>query len=313
MKFDVGVPSGAIKHFVSWVGDGDLADFAVCAEDVGFDSVHVTDHPFPNDAWLSNGGHQAFDPFVALAVMASVTSSIRLRTNLLVSGYRHPYVMARSIGSLDVLSHGRVIVGMGAGYLEAEFDAIGADFSNRGMLFDEAISAMKAAWSGESVSRSSTEFAVDGHTMLPAPTQAPHPPIWIGGNSRAAKRRAAVSADGWIPMAANTTLASITLTAELTTIEQLATEIRDVAVRRDDAGVTAPFDIAFSSFGLPSASDDPDGERARQVVRTLENIGVTWMTLPCRGRSLEACRDELAWLGDNVIGPYSHDNQQNNQ
>jgi probable F420-dependent oxidoreductase len=312
MKFDVGVPSGAIKHFVSWVGDGDLADFAVCAEEVGFDSVHVTDHPFPNDSWLSNGGHQAFDPFVALSLMASVTNSIRLRTNLLVSGYRHPFVMARSIASLDVLSHGRVITGMGAGYLKAEFEAIGADFSNRGRLFDEAIDAMKAAWSGESVSLTG-EFAVEAHTMLPAPAQTPHPPIWIGGNSAAAKRRAATMADGWIPMAANPTLASITLTAELTTIEQLAAEIRDVAARRDSAGISAPFDVAFSSFGLPSASDDPNGDDARAVVQTLEDAGVTWMTLPCRGRSLDACRDELAWLGENVISPYNRKNEPDNQ
>ena len=79
MKFDVGVPSGAIKHYEQWVGDGHLKDFAVHAEQAGIDGVNVTDHPFPEDSWLANGGHHAFDPFVALSSMAAVTDRIRLR------------------------------------------------------------------------------------------------------------------------------------------------------------------------------------------------------------------------------------------
>ena len=171
MKFDVGVPSGAIKHFDSWVGDGDMSDFAVAAEQAGLDSVHVTDHPFPEDSWLASGGHQAFDPFVALATMSAVTTTIGLRTNLLVSGYRHPYLMARSIASLDRLSGGRMIVGMGAGYLEAEFDVLGADFASRGKRFDEALAAMADAWSGETVDRPDGFYPAQGHTMLPMPSQ----------------------------------------------------------------------------------------------------------------------------------------------
>ena len=148
MKFDVGVPSGAIKHYETWVGDGQLHDFAVAAERAGLDAVNVTDHPFPDDEWLSHGGHHAFDPFVALSSMAAVTTTIGLRTNLLVAGYRNPYMTARSVASLDVLSGGRVIVGMGAGYLRSEFEVLGADFGQRGKMFDETIEAMTAAFGG---------------------------------------------------------------------------------------------------------------------------------------------------------------------
>lgn len=303
MKFDIGVPSGAIKHYVSWVGEGQLLDFAVSAEMAGFDSVHVTDHPFPEDAWLANGGHHAFDPFVALTSMAAVTRTIRLRTNLLVAGYRSPYLMARSIASLDRLSHGRMIVGMGAGYLEAEFDALGADFAGRGKRFDEAIEAMTAAFTGESVDREGGLYPASGHSMLPTPVQQPRPPLWVGGNSAAAKRRAATLADGWIPMPANPVMAEITGTTTLTTFEQLRDEIADVHGRREEAGRTAEFDIAFGAFGMPGADDDPDGERMREVITEHEDIGVTWMSLPCRGRSLTACQEEIAWLGERVIGP----------
>jgi alkanesulfonate monooxygenase SsuD/methylene tetrahydromethanopterin reductase-like flavin-dependent oxidoreductase (luciferase family) len=145
LKFDVGVPSGAIKHFEAWVGEGSLNQFAVAAEKAGIDAVNVTDHPFPEDAWMASGGHHAFDPFVALSSMAAVTTRIALRTNLLVAGYRNPYLMARSIASLDVLSRGRVIVGMGAGYLKPEFEVLGGDFGHRGKKFDEAIEAGCAA------------------------------------------------------------------------------------------------------------------------------------------------------------------------
>src|ERR1700730_1353380 len=167
LRFDVGVPSGAIKHFEAWVGEGSLNDFAVAAEKAGMDAVNVTDHPFPEDSWMANGGHHAFDPFVALSSMAAVTTTIGLRTNLLVAGYRNPYMTAPSIASLDVLSGGRMIVGMGAGYLQAEFDVLGGDYGRRGKKFDETIEAMTAAWSGQSVHRGEGFFPAEGHTMLP--------------------------------------------------------------------------------------------------------------------------------------------------
>src|SRR5205814_10138786 len=101
---------------------------------------------------------------------------IGLRTNLLVAGYRNPYMTARSVASLDVLSHGRAIIAMGAGYLRAEFDVLGGDFSHRGKLFDDGIEAMTAAWTGESVHRVGA-CPADGHSMLPRPLQPPRPPI----------------------------------------------------------------------------------------------------------------------------------------
>jgi probable F420-dependent oxidoreductase len=304
MKFDVGVPSGAIKHFETWVGEGDLNEFAVAAEEAGLDAVNVTDHPFPEDSWLANGGHHAFDPFVALSSMSAVTSTIGLRTNLLVAGYRNPYMAARSIASLDVLSGGRVLVGMGAGYLRAEFEVLGADFSTRGKRFDEAIEAMSAAWSGKSVDREGTFYPAHGHSMVPVPIQRPRPPIWVGGNSAAAMRRAALLADGWLPFPQPAVMAAITGSPALTSLDDLKAGIDEVHRLRNEAGLDGNFDIAFASFDRPDPVGDPSGERFRERLAAYEDVGVTWLTLGCHGRTLTACKEELAWLAEAVVGPY---------
>lgn len=302
MKFDVGVPSGAIKHFESWVGDGQLNELAVAAEAAGIDSIHVTDHPFPEDTWLANGGHHAFDPFVALTSMAAVTERIRLRTNLLVAGYRNPYLTARSIASVDVLSHGRIIVGMGAGYLEPEFGVLGGDFAGRGRRFDDAIAAMVAAWTGQSVDRDG-DFPAHGHSMLPRPVQQPRPPIWIGGNSRAALRRAAQLADGWIVLPQGEAMSRITRSPPLQGLDDLERAVDQLRELRAESGRTEPFDIASSPF-LPRGTSDPDGERLREAIDAVEQIGVTWVSIGVNGRSLDACKDELAWLSENVVAPH---------
>jgi probable F420-dependent oxidoreductase len=304
MKFDVGVPSGAIKHFETWVGKGDLNEFAVAAEEAGLDAVNVTDHPFPEDSWLANGGHHAFDPFVALSSMSAVTSTIGLRTNLLVAGYRNPYMAARSIASLDVLSGGRVLVGMGAGYLRAEFEVLGADFSTRGKRFDEAIEAMSAAWSGTSVDREGIFYPAHGHSMVPVPIQRPRPPIWVGGNSAAAMRRAALLADGWLPFPQPAVMAAITGSPALTSLDDLKAGIDEVHRLRSEAGLDGNFDVAFASFDRPDPVGDPSGERFRERLADYEAVGVTWLTLGCHGRTLTACKEELAWLAEAVVGPY---------
>ena len=176
-----------------------IAEIASAIETAGFDACFVTEHPFPTDEWLGTGGHHALDPFVSLAIAAGATSTLRLHTNLLVLSYRNPFLTAKAIASLDAASGGRVIMGVGAGYLEGEFAALGADFGTRNDVTDEAIVAMKAAWTGETVAMKGERFEAAGNTMQPPPVQRPHPPIWIGGNSPRARRRTVDFAQGWSP------------------------------------------------------------------------------------------------------------------
>src|SRR5690348_8441543 len=114
-----------------------IAAISLAAEQAGFFAVYVTEHPMPGDDWLATGGHHALDPFVALSFAAAATSSIRLQTNLAVPAYRNPFLLAKSVASLDHLSGGRVILGVGAGYLEPEFRALGVDYAERNALTDE--------------------------------------------------------------------------------------------------------------------------------------------------------------------------------
>ena len=177
-----------------------LSAVAQAAERAGFYGVYVTEHPFPSDARLKAGvGHHSLDPLVPLSVAAAATRRLRLCTHILVLPYRNPFLTARGIASLDVVSGGRVVMGVGTGWMEEEFEALGVNFAERNQLTDEALGAIKLAWTQDDVKLQGAHFRAPGNTMLPKPVQKPHPPIYVGGNSRLAARRAGELGDGFMP------------------------------------------------------------------------------------------------------------------
>ena len=163
MRISLGLPTHRVDLGDELVSAGAIATQSRVAEAAGFDAVFVTDHPFPGEDWLVHGGHHALDPLIALSFAAAATTRLRLHTNLYIAAYRNPFVSAKAVATLDVLSAGRVILGIGAGYLEPEFAALGVDFAQRNDLTDEAITAMKAAWTGEKVERSGRTFDAPGN------------------------------------------------------------------------------------------------------------------------------------------------------
>src|SRR5262245_9205805 len=136
MRFSIGLPTDHVDRAAEFVTGDAVMECARAAEAAGFDSCFVTDHPAPDAKWLAAGGHHALDPFVALSFAAAATTRIRVQTHILVLPYRNPLLTAKSVLSLDVLSQGRVILGVAAGYLKAEFFALGADFDERNALTD---------------------------------------------------------------------------------------------------------------------------------------------------------------------------------
>jgi alkanesulfonate monooxygenase SsuD/methylene tetrahydromethanopterin reductase-like flavin-dependent oxidoreductase (luciferase family) len=162
---------------------------------------------------------------------------------------------------------------------------------------------MTAAFTGTTVERPDGFFPAVGHSMLPRPVQRPRPPIWVGGNSEAAMRRAALKADGWLPFPQPEVMARITGSPPLTSLDELKVMIAKVRQLREEAGLDGPFDIAFASFGRPDPEGDPDGHGYREQVAEYADAGVTWLSLGARGRSLAACVDELAWLGEAIVAP----------
>lgn len=290
----------AVKHYEAWREGSDVGEVGTIVEDLGFDGFAMSDHPYPDKEWLSRGGHHAFDPFAALAFVAARTSRIKLLTYILVNGYRSPYVSAKALGTIDVLSQGRVVVGMGAGYLRSEFDVVGADFTRRGALLDEAIPAMRAAWSG--TDHKGQNFPAEGHEMLPAPIQVGGPPIWIGGNSPAAQRRAVSLAEGWIPMGITKEVAEITRTDPLETTEALRALVGPLQERRADEG-NPPLEIAFTPFEVDLLRTDA-AEYAERVSDRLDDYaaaGVTQITIEPASRSLSDLRSDLQAISSRLL------------
>src|SRR4051812_3500539 len=227
MQVSLGLPTHRVDRAEEFLLGGAVAEMAREAEAAGFAAVFVTDHPAPPTTWLDAGGHHTVDPLVTLAFAAAATTSLRLQTNLFVPAYRHPLLSAKTVATLDVLSGGRVILGVGAGYLDGEFAAVGADFDARNDVLDDAIRTMRAAWTGE---------PVDGVLSLPRPVQQPGPPVWIGGNSRRAIRRAVELGDGWVPMPSPAKAAKALRTPGVESLADLGERITMLRELADAAG-----------------------------------------------------------------------------
>ena len=143
MQFSLGLPTDRVDRADEFVTGAAVMECAAAAEAMGFDACFVTDHPAPDAKWLAAGGHHALDPFVALSFAAAATTRLRLQTHILVLPYRNPLLTAKSALSLDVLSGGRLTLGVAAGYLKPEFFALGSDFETRNERTDEAIDVIR--------------------------------------------------------------------------------------------------------------------------------------------------------------------------
>ena len=303
MKFSVQLPTDRVDQGDEFVGLSAIAEVASAIERAGFDACWVTEHPFPSDEWMATGGHHSLDPFVSLTAAAAATTKLFLHTNILVLPYRNPFLTAKSIASLDVVSGGRVIMGVAAGYLEGEYAALGADFEDRNAVTDEALVAIKQAWTGESVKLAGKDFEVAGNTMLPRPQQRPHPPIWVGGNTKMAIRRAVEHAQGWSPFPIAGKFAGRTRTASIENLGDLREGIEHLEDYAKSIGRSDRIDVNFVPFGSRMNSQEPlDPGAFREQVAELEAIGVTWLSLGVPGRSRAEYLDSIARFGAEVIG-----------
>jgi probable F420-dependent oxidoreductase len=250
-----------------------VMDIALQVEACGFSAVNVTEHPLPEDEWMRTGGHHALDPFVALSFAAAATTQLRLVTNLCVVPYRDAFVTAKAVASLDALSEGRFILGAGAGYLEAEFQALHADFERRNETFDEAIVEMKRVWTGESIH---VEASGKQHHALPRPVQRPHPPIWVGGNSRRAIQRAVEHGDAWMPFPNAPETVARRRTPALASPDQLGERAAYMRELCESSGRREPPGIVFSPLaGGVFGSRKFDAPAMIDSIHALAEHGVT--------------------------------------
>ncbi|ONH30873.1 LLM class F420-dependent oxidoreductase [Pseudofrankia asymbiotica] len=264
---------------------GPLDEVAAAAEKAGFDAISLTEHPVPGASWLENGGHQSLDPFVALGFAAAATTRLRLMTNLVVAPYRNPFLLAKAAATVDKLSGGRLIIGMGTGYQKSEFFALGVDLAERAALFDEALDVLPLHWRGEPFSYKGLHFDARNVIARPKPVQDSIP-IWVGGNSGRARRRAAEKAQGWLPMTASPQVAQTAQTMAITSQEQMATLIQGVKDAAAAAGRPGPLDFTSSYSGAQAAiAPNADADRHREEWAELEKIGVTWLIISPQSNS----------------------------
>lgn len=194
MKYGIALP-----NFGKYAQTNSIIELTQAAGELAYDSIWVSDHVvIPNSH--KGFGDEFLEPLTTLTFLAARTSKIKLGTSVIILPYRNPVVLAKTISTLDELSNGRVILGIGAGWMKDEFDALSVPYSERGAVTDEYIDVLKNLWTEDNpeFKGSYTEFS--DIKFLPKPLQKPYPPIWVGGGSKRAIERAVKRGDGWHPV-----------------------------------------------------------------------------------------------------------------
>jgi probable F420-dependent oxidoreductase len=298
MKFSMLIPLGDTTpgQFQSIEA---IAQMAQALEKAKVDACCITDHPAPDAQWLHAHGHDALDPFTALAFVAAASTTLRLHTSVVVLPYRNPFVTAKAAATLQVLSGGRLILGVGAGYQKGEFEALGVDFHQRGALTDEALEVLRLAWGGGVVVKQGRNFNAAGNEPRPAPD--PQPTVWIGGSSDKAMERAILWGDGWSPFFSRPTQTKVNRETGIQSVAHLGEKIKVLHERRAKLGKTGPFDVAIDPNRRSTANTGDEADRFLEVVGELAAVGVNWVVVDPRHHDRAAWLEHVQWFGEEVI------------
>ena len=291
-----------------------LRSLAQRAEDLAFDSVWVSDHiilprqvesfyPYSPDGIATFRPDQPyFDAISTLNFLAGCTQNLRLGTHVLILPYRNPVLTAKMLATLDVLSGGRVTLGVGVGWMEEEFLALGLDtFAQRGAVSNEYIRLFKELWTKEQPEFQGEYYRLSGAGFLPKPVQQPHPPIWIGGHTGPAIRRAAELGDGWMPIGLRppATLEPEELAGK---IARLRTLTRRAGRPEDAVAVCFSTDVVFGATPAPSRrmmSGRP--EQIAADLRQYQDLGVGNFIFSFPADSVEGQREAMEQFSREVM------------
>ncbi|MFD5407639.1 LLM class F420-dependent oxidoreductase [Streptomyces griseorubiginosus] len=273
----------------------DLVGIARAADRAGFDYIAACDHvaiprrlaPAMSTIW--------YDPVATLAFLAAVTERARLLSHVAVVGLRHPLLTAKQYATLDHLSGGRLVLGVGAGHVQEEFEALGVDFAHRGAVLDESIDALRSALGPEEFPEHHGKlYDFEGLGQRPRPAQS-HVPLWVGGSSPAAVRRAALKGDGWLPQGDPR--------------DRLPAQIERIRRLRQEAGLEGAFTVGAIAeplyvgtptwdVGRRTLSGAP-GELAESL-RAYRAMGVDQIQVRFRSRSPAELLDQMEEFGAEV-------------
>ena len=185
-----------LPNFGKYADKNEILKIAASAEELGFESLWVSDHVVIPDSH-QGFGDVFYDPLITLTYVAANTRNISLGTSVIILPYRNPVVLAKMISTLDMLSEGRVILGVGAGWMQKEFEALGIPFNQRGEITDEYLAILKVLWTEDNPRFKGKYLEFSDIRFLPKPYKTPYPPIWVGGGSNKAIERAVTYGEGW--------------------------------------------------------------------------------------------------------------------
>ena len=299
------------------IGMGDPQAIRLVAEQseaAGLDSVWAADHivlptatssPYPYSAggeFLIPPGMPFMDQFTSLSYVAGITSRIRLGTAVTLLPLRHPLAVAKTVATLDVLSGGRAILGVAAGWLEEEFAALGLDFATRGRMLDEGLAVLREIWTKPVASHHGEFYAFDDVAAYPQPSQSPLP-IWVGGHTPPVMRRAARLGDMWLPPLYGTSPSQLS--------ESFA-RVREIA---EEAG-RGPNAVGLALRVLVDLREEPDltgpekrgavlgpAERVTETLAAYQEIGVQHFVMLPQARTLDDVQRTVAMLAEEVVPP----------
>ncbi|WP_307060293.1 LLM class F420-dependent oxidoreductase [Streptomyces achromogenes] len=276
-------------------GPADLVEIARAADRAGFAYVAACDHVAIPRRLAEAMSTVWYDPVATLAHLAAVTTRVRLLSHVAVVGLRHPLVTAKQYATLDHLSGGRLVLGVGAGHVREEFEALGADFERRGTVLDETIDALRAALGpDEFPSHHGKTYDFEGLGQRPRPAQA-RVPVWVGGSSPAAVRRAALRGDGWLPQGDPR--------------DRLPAQIERIRRLRAEAGVEEPFTVGAiteplyvgpPSWNVGRRTLTGSPQALAESLRAYPAMGVDQIQVRFRCRSRSELIDQITAFGAEV-------------
>ncbi len=309
MQFGLHLPASSFG-----VTSADLVRFAQQAERLGFYCITVADHvivpnnltvpyPYTVDGKYPGTGYH-LETLTTMAFLAGATQRIRFITSVMIAPYRNPIITAKMLASLDVLSHGRVIVGLGVGWMKEEFDNLGAPpFAERGRVTDEYIKAFRELWTSENPSFRGKYCNFSDIVFLPKPVQKPAIPIWIGGHSRQAIRRAGQLGDGWHPIGG---VPTIPLEPE-----DMTKSLELLAGYAEKAGRNPKnIRVALKGSLFDREKQSTPGKRRRFIgsadeiaadIREYRDAGVDTMIFDVRRPTVTETLERMEWMAKEVI------------
>jgi probable F420-dependent oxidoreductase len=277
-----------VQDWETKAGVDELVAVTQAADRLDFDYVGVCDHVAIPRERAAAMGTTWYDPISTLGFLAGVTQRVRLLSHVLVAVYRHPLVIAKQFSTLDTLSKGRAVLGVGAGHVEGEFDALGVPFSERGKRTTEIVKDLRRLFADE--------FGWGEVGQRPRPVQPGGVPIWIGGSSPAALRRAATLGDGWLPQGPP----EGGMAAGIATINRL----REEAGRASEPyviGSLGSYHVGDFGGELKPHVVSGSAQRVAEAVRQQLDLGVTHLQVGFPSRSCNDLIDQMAAFMTDVV------------